>query len=138
MGYEWSLIPYPHLRAINIFNAFFLTAISVGIVTALSIESQAYFVRKEEARTSFEVLERENNIAGIHYPGDNIKRITTTNEDPYNYYMALHRAIRVSIVSTLITFTVYLLMYFLVGFGGGMVSTKREWRFFSSIPTKKG
>jgi hypothetical protein len=138
MAYEWSLIPYPHLRAINLFNAFILTAISVGIVTAFSIETQAYFVRKEEKRTSFEVLERENNIAGIHYPGDNIKRITKTTEDPYDYHMAFHRAIRVSIVSALITFTVYLVMYFFVGFGGGMVSMNRKWRMFSSIPAKKG
>lgn len=138
MSYEWSLIPYPHFRAINLFNAFILTAISIGIITAISIEVQAYFVRKEDNRVSFEVLERENNIAGIHYPGDNIKRITTTTEDPYDYDLAFHRAIRVSIASAVVTFTVYMMMYFLVGFGGGMVSPKRQWSLFSSIPAKKG
>ena len=133
MAYEPALIPYPYLRPLNLFNAFVLTAISVGIVTALSIEAQAYFVRKEEGKVSFETLERENNVSGVHYPGENIKRITTTDQDPYNYHQAFHRALRVSVVSALISLCVYFIMYYLVGFGGGMVSAKRRWRLFSSI-----
>ena len=133
MAYESAIIPYPYFRPLTIFNAFVLTAISVGIVTALSIEAQAYFVRQEEGKVRFETLERENNVSGIHYPGDNIKRITTTDQDPYDYHLAFKRALRVSIVSALISLAVYFIMYFLVGFGGGMVSEKRKWRLFTSI-----
>jgi multisubunit Na+/H+ antiporter MnhC subunit len=132
--FDWSLIPYPKFRAFTIFNAFVLTSISVGIVTAISIEVQDYFVREEVGRVSFERLERENNISGVHYPGDNIKKITTTDQDPYNYRMAVHRAFRVSIASAIISMIVYLLMFTLVGFGGGMVSPKHKWGLFTSMP----
>ena len=101
-----------------------------------NIETQAFFVRQEQNKYNFEKLERENNIAGVHYhPGKNIIRASlSTNSDPYNYKLAFHRAIRVSIVSTLVSFTVYLLMYLIFGYGGGMISDKRRYRLFSSIP----
>jgi ABC-type amino acid transport system permease subunit len=134
MAYEWSLIPYPTFRAFNLFNAFVLTAISVGFITAFSIESQAFFVQKEENKYNFEKLERENNAAGVHYhPGKNIFKVSN-NQDPYDYNNALHRALRVSLVSACISFIVYILMYTIFGFGGGMVSIKRKFRLFSSIP----
>lgn len=132
MAYESAIIPYPYFRPLTIFNAFILTAISVGIVTALSIEAQAYFVHQEEGRINFEILERENNVSGVHYPGDNIKRLSTTDKDPYDYSIALKRGFRVSIVSALISLLVYFIMFYLVGFGGGMVSEKRKWRLFTS------
>lgn len=135
MAYEWSLIPYPRFRAFNLFTAFVLTAISVGIISAISIEIQAYFVREEENKYNFEKLERENNVAGIHYHGKNVfKDSITSNSDPYNYKLAFYRSIRVSIVSALVSFIVYLLMYFIFGFGGSMISNRRRYRLFSSIP----
>ena len=118
MAYESAIIPYPYFRPLTIFNAFILTAITVGIVTALSIEAQAYFVHQEEGRIRFEILERENNVSGVHYPGDNIKRLTTTDKDPYDYSIALSRAFRVSLVSALISLIVYFIMFYLVGFVG--------------------
>ena len=117
----------PQIQSFYNFNAFVLTSISVGIVTAISIEVQDYFVREEVGRVNFETLERENNVSGVHYPGDNIKKITTTDQDPYDYKMAVHRAFRVSIASALISMIVYLLMFTLVGFGGGMVSNTMDY-----------
>jgi hypothetical protein len=136
-AYEWALIKYPYLRTHNLFIAFVLTALSVGIVTSLSIESQAYFIRQEENKYNFQLLERENNQSGLHKPGHNIHSISTNKDDIYGNKKTLHRVLRVSLVSFLITFSVYILMYFIVGFGGGMVSMKRKFRLFSSIPAKK-
>ena len=132
MTYEMSLIPYPYMRAQTLFNAFILMGICCGIITALSIEVQAYFVNVENKRTQFEELERDNNISGVHYPGENIKSITTTDINPYNFRQAFHRAIRVAISCSIITLITYYIMYFLFGFGGGMISPHRKYRIFSS------
>ena len=126
---EWTFFKYPRFRAFNIMTAFILGAISVGIISAFSIESQAYFVRMEDRINKITKYERENDMNGIHYhPG---KNIISTDIDPCNYKMVFHRAIRVSIVSACISLLVYLLMYFIFGFGGGMVAMKTDFTLFS-------
>ena len=123
--YEWSLIPYPYLRTFNLFTAFLLTSIAVGFITSASIETRAYFMRRQEEK--LQILERENNIVAT-------KPISDEGIDAFNLKSVLSRAIRVGFVSSCISFFTYLMMYFIFGFGGGMVSMRRKWRLFSSIP----
>ena len=134
-SYEWSLIPYPYLRTFNLFTAFVINALCVGIISALSIETQAYFVHLEENKYNFKKLQRENNMAGVQYKSeDDAFKTSLGSTDPYDFHLAFNRAMRVSIVSAGLSFSVYVLMYLIFGFGGGMVSMKRQFRFFSSIP----
>ena len=134
MAYEWALIPYPYLRAFNLFTAFVLTGISVGIISALSIETHTYFMNREENVYNFEKLEQQNNVAHVTYhPGKNIFK-TESQSSPYNYREGFKRILNVSLVSTIISFIVYMLMYFIFGFGGSMVTIRRKYRLFSSIP----
>ena len=133
-SYQWSLIPYPYLRTFNIFTAFVMNALCVGVISALSIETQAYFVHLEENKYNFKKLQRENNIAGVQYkPERDVFKTSLGASDPYDFRLAFHRAMRVSIVSALISFTVYILLFFIFGFGGGMISMRRQYRLFSDI-----
>lgn len=135
-NYEWSLIPYPYFRSFNLFNAFLLNAICVGIISTFANESHAYFVYLESNKNNFEKIQEQNNIAGVKFnlERDHIKS-TLSEVKPYDFHSALRRAIRVSLVSTILSFIVYVLMYFVFGFGGGMISLKHQYRFFSSIPS---
>jgi hypothetical protein len=105
-GYEYSLIPYPYLRPNNLFTAFVLTAMAGAIASALSMEIRTYFIQ------------REKKFKGI------------VSFEPHVLYK---RVLYVLLGAFLITFGVYVIMYFIMGFGGGMVSAKRKWRFFSSV-----
>ena len=105
-GYEYSLIPYPYLRPNNLFNAFVLTAMAGAIASALSMEIRTYFIQRDKK----------------------FKGIVSFESD-----VLYKRVLYVLAAAFLVTFGVYLLMYFLMGFGGGMVSAKRKWRFFSSV-----
>ena len=134
-SYEWSLIPYPYFRTFNIFTAFLLNALCVGIISTFANETHSYFVYLEAKKYNFQKLQEQNNVAGLKYNSqDDVSTNSIGEYDPYNFHTALYRIIRVTLVSTLISFFVYVLLYFIFGFGGGMVSQKRQYRFFSSIP----
>ena len=135
-NYEWSLIPYPYFRSLNLFNAFLLNALCVGIISTFANESHAYFVYLESNKNNFEQMQEQNNMAGVKFnrERDHIKS-TLSELKPYDFHSALRRAIRVSLVSTILSFIVYVLMYFIFGFGGGMIAMNRQYRFFSSIPS---
>ena len=134
-SYEWALIPFPYLRTFNLFTAFVMNALCVGIITAFSIESRAYFIHLEKKESNFQELQQQNHVANLHYNAKRDDFVTPMESNqPYNFKLAFHRAMRVSLVSTLISFSVYVLMYFIFGYGGGMVSMRRQFRFFSDIP----
>jgi 1,4-dihydroxy-2-naphthoate octaprenyltransferase len=122
--YEWSLIPYPYFRAFNLFTAFILTAITVGIITTTTIEVRDYY--KEQENAKLKELERENNVV--------VKQTNSESSIDNNIHSILLRAIYVGFISACISFFTYLIMYLIFGFGGAMVSPKRKWRLFSSIP----
>tara|TARA_B110000858_G_scaffold192197_1_gene242552 strand:- start:307 stop:636 length:330 start_codon:yes stop_codon:yes gene_type:complete len=105
-GYEYSLIPYPYLRPHNLFNAFVLTAMAGAIASALSMEIRTYFIQKDKK----------------------FKGIVSFEAD-----VLYKRVLYVLAAAFLVTFSVYIIMYLIIGFGGGMVSAKRKWRFFSSV-----
>ena len=115
MGYEYSLIPYPHFRPTNLFNAFVLTAISMAIVSAFSMELRSYVIQRQ---------------LSMDKKGDSSKHFSYI---PFDAKLLRERLISVTISTFLVSFLVYVLMYFIAGFGGGMVAPKRKWRFFTSI-----
>jgi len=105
-GYEYSLIPYPYFRPNNLFNGFILSALAGAIASALSMEIRTYFIQ------------REKKFKGI------------VSFEPDVFYK---RVLYVLLGAFLITFSVYVIMYLIMGFGGSMVSAKRKWRFFCSV-----
>lgn len=134
-SYEWSLIPYPYFRTFNIFTAFVMNALCVGIISTFANETHSYFVYLEAKKYNFQKLQEQNNVAGSKYnPPDDISTNSLEEYNPYDFHTAFYRIISVSLVSTFISFIVYVLLYFIFGFGGGMISMKRKFRLFSSIP----
>ena len=105
-AYEYSLSPYPYLRPNNLINAFVLTALAGAIASAISMEIRTYFIQRDKK----------------------FKGIVSFDAD-----VLYKRVLYVLAAAFLVTFGVYVVMYFLMGFGGGMVSAKRKWRFFSSV-----
>jgi hypothetical protein len=57
--------------------------------------------------------------------------------EPNIYERIIPQVIRVTIISSLLSFIVYLLMYFIFGYGGSLTSPMRKWRLFSSIKGNK-
>lgn len=134
--YEWSLVPYPYFRAFTLFNAFVLSSITLGIITGFSIELRNYFVEREQKiQAMLPTLERNKSLG--YNPGEHIKYVKTEIVDTYTSNLILPRAIRAAFVSAILSFCIYLLMYFLFGFGGSMTSPRRRWRLFSSIKGNK-
>ena len=115
----------PIFKNFQSIHCIFINPIAVGFITSASIETRAYFMRRQEEK--LQILERENNIVAT-------KPISDEGIDAFNLKSVLSRAIRVGFVSSCISFFTYLMMYFIFGFGGGMVSMRRKWRLFSSIP----
>lgn len=122
--YEWSIIPYPYFRAFNLFTAFILTSFILGVVTTASMEIRDYYVYTQQKQLT--QLERENNV---------VKRPTSMSEDNniYSTNSIFSRALYVGLLSSSVSFITYLMMYFIFGFGGSMISPRRKWRLFSSI-----
>ena len=121
--YEWTLIPYPYFRAFNLFTAFILTSFILGVVTTASMEIREYYVYSQEKK--LRQLERENNEVKIPNLGN--------GDDIYSVGNVFTRALYVGLLSSSVSFITYLLMYFIFGFGGSMISPRRKWRLFSSI-----
>ena len=140
-SFEWSLIPYPYFRAFTLFNAFLLSSIAIGIITGVSIELRNIFkVHKEYEFYSdgFEEdkLPGENKTKGLYNPGEHIRRV---KKSFFEHDKFIPHAIRATLVSTALSFIVYIFMYLIFGFGGSMTSPRRKWTLFSSIPgNKKG
>lgn len=140
--YEWSLIPYPYFRAFTLFNAFVLSAITIGIITGVSIELRDFFVNYKERRDYYhgfneDITASSDTITNLYNPGEHIKMEKINIFETDNYNQLVPRAIRATIVSCFLSFIVYLMMYFIFGFGGSMTSPRRRWRLFSSIRGNK-
>ena len=107
--YEWSLVPYPYFRAFTLFNAFVLSSITLGIITGFSIELRNYFVEREQKiQAMLPTLER-NKSSGYN-PGEHIKYIKTEIVDTYQQLILCNQ----SSIAAILSFCIYLLMYFLL------------------------
>jgi hypothetical protein len=139
-SYEWSLIPYPYFRAFTLFNAFILSSIAIGIITGVSMELRDFFINYEQDRKYFHGINYNKLFSlidknHIYNPGEHIKMVNIF--EPNIYERIIPQVIRVTIISSLLSFIVYLLMYFIFGYGGSLTSPMRKWRLFSSIKGNK-
>ena len=141
--FEWSLIPYPYFRAFTLFNAFILSAITIGIITGLAIEIRDVITEYLEINSYYqgynEDITRGEKNKHLYNPGEHIKLTTSSFFEKHGYHNLIPRALRSIVISTILCFSVYLMMYFIFGYGGSLTTPRRKWRLFSSITgNKKG